>query len=117
MFSISQSSHRDSILQVTIDLNPTHGIFKSHFPGHPITPGVIQLKIVQELLEVHLKKTLVLEQVISAKFLNLIDPTTITSIDIFIQCKNENVNRFSVRAKGHRDQIIFFSFSMVYETK
>ena len=32
-----------------VRLNPEHFIFKSHFPGHPITPGVCLLQMVTEL--------------------------------------------------------------------
>ena len=34
----------------TLRLNPDHVIYKAHFPGEPITPGVCILQIGQELL-------------------------------------------------------------------
>ena len=30
-------------------LNPDHLIYKAHFPGQPVTPGVCILQIIQEL--------------------------------------------------------------------
>ena len=35
----------------TIRLNGEHEIFKAHFPGEPITPGVCQLQMVVECAE------------------------------------------------------------------
>ena len=32
-----------------VRLNPEHLIFKAHFPGHPITPGVCLMQMVAEL--------------------------------------------------------------------
>ena len=33
-----------------IRLNPAHEIYRAHFPGQPITPGVCQIQLVTELL-------------------------------------------------------------------
>ena len=34
-----------------IETNPSHIIYKAHFPGNPITPGVCIIKTARELLE------------------------------------------------------------------
>ena len=39
-------------LEVMIRLNPEHEIFRAHFPGQPITPGVCQIQMVTEISEV-----------------------------------------------------------------
>ena len=34
----------------SIELDPEHFIYKAHFPGEPITPGVCIMQIAKELL-------------------------------------------------------------------
>ncbi|MBR3677282.1 MAG: hydroxymyristoyl-ACP dehydratase [Alistipes sp.] len=58
----------------TLELNAEHFIYKAHFPGEPITPGVCILQIAHELLEVHCATTLEIECVKNVKFLRVITP-------------------------------------------
>lgn len=58
----------------TIKLDPEHFIYKAHFPGEPITPGVCIMQIAQELLELHCGEPLKIECVKSVKFLRIITP-------------------------------------------
>lgn len=55
-------------------LNKQHEIYKGHFPGQPVVPGVVQLQIIKELVEKSLNCELFLSEVVSAKYLNMIDP-------------------------------------------
>lgn len=57
-----------------IRLQPAHFIYKAHFPGEPITPGVCVIQIARELLEDHLGRPLSLQAVKNVKFLNVISP-------------------------------------------
>ena len=63
-------------------LNPDHSIFKGHFPGAPITPGVCQIEIVKEVLEEILGKTLILSEAKNIKFTHTIDPRQNTLLDL-----------------------------------
>ncbi len=79
----------DSEITATIKLNPNHEVYKGHFPKQPVVPGVIQLQIVKELLEKHLKKKLFMNKITQVKYLIPIIPDnsphlvfTITSNEI-----------------------------------
>ena len=58
----------------SIHLNADHFIYKAHFPGEPITPGVCILQIGLELLSDTLKVELDIENVKNVKFLNVMRP-------------------------------------------
>lgn len=58
----------------TVLLNADHAIFKAHFPGHPITPGVCLVQMVQELLSQHLGSTLYLRGIKNVKFTSVVSP-------------------------------------------
>lgn len=57
-----------------IELLPNSIIYKAHFPGHPITPGVCIVQIATELLLEFMHKNLVLKTIANAKFLSIINP-------------------------------------------
>lgn len=55
-------------------LHPDYIIYRAHFPGRPITPGVCQLQIIQELLECKFNHKLSLSEVVNVKYLAPISP-------------------------------------------
>lgn len=58
-----------------VKLNPEHYIYKAHFPGHPITPGVCLLQMVAELASVAERCALGVRAVKNAKYTGVVDPT------------------------------------------
>lgn len=59
----------------TIRLNGEHEIFKAHFPGEPITPGVCQLQMAVECAEQLLNRVvLYVKEVKNIKYLTLMRP-------------------------------------------
>lgn len=55
-------------------LNKEHSIFKGHFPGNPVTPGVCMMQIVKELAEEFTSKKLFLKSASNVKFMAIINP-------------------------------------------
>ena len=51
LYSIISRTDGEGRCDFTIELNPQHFIYKAHFPGEPITPGVCIMQIAKELLE------------------------------------------------------------------
>jgi 3-hydroxyacyl-[acyl-carrier-protein] dehydratase len=66
---ISDSKHN-----ITILVNEKHEIFKGHFPGNPIMPGVCMIQIIKELTEKITQKTLMIQTLSNVKFMALINP-------------------------------------------
>lgn len=57
-----------------IKLNADHIIFKAHFPGFPVTPGVCLLQIVAELASEAYGKPLVIKHIKNVKFTGVVSP-------------------------------------------
>ncbi|MCJ7933670.1 MAG: 3-hydroxyacyl-ACP dehydratase [Chryseobacterium sp.] len=57
-----------------IHLNKDHDIFKGHFPGNPVTPGVCMMQIVKELTEKFTGSRLFLKTASNVKFMAIINP-------------------------------------------
>ena len=83
-FTISEMNAEPGKLVVRIGLNAKHRIFDGHFPGNPVTPGVVQLQMVKEILESHFKKDLSLKIISKCKFLNILNPENTPVITITI---------------------------------
>lgn len=99
----------------TIELNPAHVVYAGHFPGQPVTPGVIQLQIVHELLENQLSRELKLITIAQCKFLKILNPNESGQIVVYIEMtfKDELLN---VKARGESGTNIFFKLNSVYKT-
>ena len=58
----------------TIILNEKHKVFKGHFPGNPVTPGVCMMQIIKELTQEVTGFSLQLKSSNNVKFMALINP-------------------------------------------
>jgi 3-hydroxyacyl-[acyl-carrier-protein] dehydratase len=78
-----------SNFNVQIELNSNHEIFKGHFPGNPITPGVCMMQIIKELVEDFTNEKLILSKVSNVKFMAKINPFVQPILDLNLNISNE----------------------------
>ncbi len=71
-----------------IALNPGHSIYKAHFPGYPITPGVCIVQIALELMSECAGRDLVLTGAKDIKFLVPVEPGTTPRLTFAITGSN-----------------------------
>lgn len=71
-----------------LHLNPDHFIFKAHFPGEPVTPGVCLQQMAVELAEESVGRPLALVYVKNVKFLSVVSPL---QTPVFQFCVNKLV--------------------------
>ena len=62
-------------------LNPECFIYKAHFPGNPITPGVCIVQTCAELLGEITGKKMEIIAAKDIKFLNILSPLTTATVD------------------------------------
>lgn len=67
---------------VSVALDPECFIYKAHFPGHPITPGVCIVQMVSDLLGAVLGKQLEVSALKDAKFLSILSPENDSDVDV-----------------------------------
>lgn len=107
------TSKTEQGFSATIQLNADHIIFKGHFPGYPVTPGVIQLQIVHELLETHFNGSYKLVQLLHCKFLRVLNPLETPRLTIFIRYA-EQENQLRVDAMGQLNDETYFKLKSIY---
>ena len=73
-YYIDQWQHTENSFSGKVSFNPTHAIFKGHFPNNPVVPGVCMMVIFTELLAKHFSVRLFITEASVIKFLQLIPP-------------------------------------------
>lgn len=80
LYKIISKEEDSSMVNYTIELNPSCVIYQAHFPKEPITPGVCIVQIGKELIEELLTEKmsvsckLEIVKVKNVKFLSIISP-------------------------------------------
>lgn len=74
LYSVVGFEHEDPSVRATIKLNASHEVFKGHFPGNPVMPGVCMIQIIKELAEKATGKSLFLSVATNVKFMAIINP-------------------------------------------
>jgi 3-hydroxyacyl-[acyl-carrier-protein] dehydratase len=72
-FEISETMDKAS---AGIKLIGEHPVFKGHFPGNPVLPGVCTVQIIRELLEKAVDQELMLSKAGNIKYLGFIGPVS-----------------------------------------
>lgn len=73
-YKINNLSVIENIATANITINKDHVVFKGHFPGNPVTPGVCMMQIIKELTEQIVNKKLFMESSVNVKFMAIINP-------------------------------------------
>ena len=112
LYRVTDFIHSENTFFAEIRLDAAHRLFQGHFPDMPVTPGVVQLQIVKELLEMHLQKKIKLKSLRSCKFLHILNPNE--NPDIRINIKYKNQNNLEVTASGEAAETTFFKVQATY---
>jgi 3-hydroxyacyl-[acyl-carrier-protein] dehydratase len=115
-FQILESNNTDSTLTSLVKINAQHKIFEGHFPNNPVTPGVVQIQIVKEILEDHLSQKLVLKEMGRCKFLAVLNPNDDSEIEIKISYSITESGQTKISAQGasKEKKQSFFKFNALY---
>lgn len=116
-FHVIASQTDDATATYTIKLNPEHFIFKAHFPGNPITPGVCQLGIVEELMSSLKGLPLRVSYINNIKYMNIISPLDHGTFDVVLSRIQQKDNGYSVQCLLKGEQSVFTKMSLSLSPK
>ena len=83
-YTVTELTKGENALDATIKLNASHAIFEGHFPNNPVTPGVVEMEIVKEILSLGLEKPLKMKTMSSCKFLAVLNPINVENVHVKI---------------------------------
>jgi len=114
-FTIIHRNNSNGIIEATIKINSSHKIFDGHFPENPITPGVVQIQLIKEILEIELTKKWKLQSIGRCKFMAILNPNKDSEIVITIKHKiEEGVLTISTQGSSRDKSTTFFKFTAKY---
>jgi len=113
LFEIVETTGNSSGFSVTIRIKADHIVYQGHFPGYPVTPGVVFIQMMHELVELHFKKTIRLVEISNCKFLKIVNPEkeSRATISADIVLKDGLLH---VKAWGENSSGRFLKFDGVY---
>ena len=109
-FNVNDLLHSEDKISATLLLNKDHEIFKGHFPGQPVVPGVCMLQMIREILEQASKLKLMLKKAQQVKYLALIDPVQVPEIQVGIQYKVEGGGSVFATGRLFTGDLVFLKF-------
>ncbi|MEC3877480.1 3-hydroxyacyl-ACP dehydratase [Chryseobacterium salviniae] len=95
-------------------LNKDHDIFKGHFPGNPVTPGVCMMQIVKELSEKFTGQNLFLKSASNVKFMAIINPFETPELNLQLYI-NESEEEVKVKNTTSFGETIALKMSVTYK--
>lgn len=88
-------------------------IFKVHFENYPVLPGVCMIQIATELLSKMQKRELELRKISNIKFLNVVSPNEIQTLEYTFSNIQVEDNTLKVRGQIGVENTIFSKFSII----
>lgn len=101
-------------------LHPETPVFKAHFPGFPVLPGVLTLKMVVDAInasQFFSTQTLTVQSIGNAKYLAVVNPQETQEVEISVALKAEKnadepaVFQFKATVQNGETRFATFSFS------
>jgi 3-hydroxyacyl-[acyl-carrier-protein] dehydratase len=111
---ISLENTVDSKYRVLILINEKHEVFKGHFPGNPIMPGVCMMQIIKELTEQITESSLFMQSLSNVKFMALINPFQSPELLLELDITTTEENLVKVKNVSYFDETVALKLSSVY---
>ncbi len=111
---ISFKNTADSKYLVMLLINEEHAVFKGHFPGNPIMPGVCMMQIIKELTEKITESSLFMQSLSNVKFMALINPFNTPELRLELDVTVTEENLIKVKNVTYFDETVALKLSSVY---
>lgn len=79
-------------------INPQSDIFKGHFPGAPVLPGVCTLYMLKDCLSIALNSDVTISEISQCKFTGMVDPVAEQRLEFQTEIKEESEKAGKVTA-------------------
>ncbi len=101
-------------VSASISLNSAHAVFRGHFPGNPVTPGVCMMQIIKELAEKWAASPLIMKKARNVKFMAIINPVQHPNIQVNLDVEEED-GLLSIKSTTSFEDTTALKFSGVFQ--
>lgn len=112
VISLENTSENNYLAVILI--NEEHEVFKGHFPGNPIMPGVCMMQIIKELTEQISASSLFMQSLSNAKFMALINPFNTPELRLELDISMTDTDLVKVKNVTYFNDTVALKLSSVY---
>lgn len=98
-----------------ITLNNQHDIFKGHFPGNPVTPGVCMMQIIKELSQEIVGSSLFMISSSNVKFMALINPEINPVLKLELEISGDLASEIKVKNTTVFEETVALKLTNTYK--
>ena len=114
-YQVISLKKKEHLHEAVILVNEKHDIFKGHFPGNPIMPGVCMMQIIKELTEEITGVTLVMKSLSNVKFMALINPEVTPELRLELDIATTEDNLIKVKNISYFNDTTALKLTSVYK--
>ena len=115
LYTILSQQEEEGLATFQLRIHPEWSIYKAHFPGHPITPGVCIVQMVQELLQRVLNRPVTLRKAKNVKYLAIITPDEVSELTVsFTKLEEQEDGSLKVQAQVTGSETIYTKLSATF---
>lgn len=115
-YSVVKTEKCENEVVTEILINKSHEIYNGHFPGRPVTPGVILMQLFQEEAERQTNCALVLKSANNVKFTSVVDPNQGNRFFLYTTIVQEE-GQFKLKGYAKHKEAISLKISSIYSKK
>lgn len=116
LFSIMSQAQEDGQPAFQVQIHKEWPIYKAHFPGHPITPGVCIVQMILELLQAHLGRKVSLRNAKTVKYTAIISPDEVSELSVsFPKIEEQEDGSLKVQAQVAGSETIYTKLSATFQ--
>ncbi|OMP31453.1 3-hydroxyacyl-ACP dehydratase [Mangrovimonas sp. DI 80] len=113
-YTVNEIAVAEQSATAKITINKDHEVFKGHFPGNPVTPGVCMMQIIKELTEQIINKKLFMESCSNVKFMAIINPEVTPDLHLDLSFAEED-NAVKVKNVTKFNDTVALKLSSVFK--
>jgi len=112
VISLENTAENNYLAMILI--NENHEVFKGHFPGNPIMPGVCMTQIIKELTEQISGSSLFMQSLSNVKFMALINPFNTPELRLELDISINETDLIKVKNVTYFDDTVALKLNSVY---
>jgi 3-hydroxyacyl-[acyl-carrier-protein] dehydratase len=112
LYKIESFTGSENQILCSVKLDAEHEIFRGHFPGQPVLPGVCMMEMITELAGRFLNKSFRISESSMVKFLNMIDPGKNPIIQLEINYVDAE-RKLTSNGRIFFESLVFMKFQMI----
>jgi 3-hydroxyacyl-[acyl-carrier-protein] dehydratase len=97
-------------------VNEKHAVFKGHFPGNPVMPGVCMMQIIKELTEQITNRSLIMQNLSNVKFMALINPEITPELKLELDIAEAEDQTIKVKNTTYFNDTVALKLGGIYKT-